>query len=215
MIARDPPEAPGKWLSSSDFSDACDHLGIDAARTGCLRGMWRACPPVAGRLRTIRLEPATSGSPLEAVLELLAEAKDMILLVDLAGRSDCQGWGEVLATAARAFGVRGALVNGGVRDLAELERLAFPTYARSVFPGSMAGRLALAGVDETVHLEGAAVDAGDFVVADGDGLVAFAPADRDRVVSLAAARRADEREALAAVARGADPRSVFGRPEPT
>ncbi len=202
-----------EWPSSSDVSDACDELAIDAARTGSLTALWPGCPPVAGRLRTVRLEPATAASPLVEIIELLAGAENMLVLVDLAGRTDCQGWGEVLATVARSFGVRGALVNGGIRDVDELQRLVFPTYARSVFPGSAAGRLAVAAVDESVDVDGAVIDAGDFVVADGNGLVAFPFEQRRRVLHVAEARRAAERDALKAVIEGADPREIFGKGE--
>src|SRR5215212_6999625 len=96
---------------SSDLSDACDRLGIEAVRTGALRPLWPECPALSGRLTTVSLRPGP-GRPLTELLDVLAGASDRLVLVDLAGRADVQCWGTVLATAARHFGVLGALVNG-------------------------------------------------------------------------------------------------------
>src|SRR5437764_10877136 len=95
-------------VGSCDMSDACDRLSIAAGRTGVLRPLWPECPALSGRLATVRLEPG-AGTPLLALLEVLAAARGRVVLVDLQGRVDVQCWGTVLATAARQYGVRGAL----------------------------------------------------------------------------------------------------------
>src|SRR5262245_55762716 len=120
-------------VGSSDVSDACDLRGIEAFRTGSMRPLWAECPPLAGRVRTIRLERGDD-TPLPDLLEVLAGASGHLVLVDLRGRIDVQCWGTVLATAARYFGVPGALVNGAVRDVEGLRELGFATYARGVYP---------------------------------------------------------------------------------
>ena len=163
-------------VGSCDISDACDRLGIDAVRTGALRPLWPECPPLCGRLTTVRLEPG-GGTPLGELLGVLAEARERLVLVDLGGRVDVQCWGTVLATAARHFGVRGALVNGAARDVEGLRELGFATYARGVYPGAMRGRLEVAAVDEPVDLDGRVVESGSTAAADASGIV-FLPGDR-------------------------------------
>jgi 4-hydroxy-4-methyl-2-oxoglutarate aldolase len=200
--------------TSCDVSDACDELDVAAVRSGALMPVWQGFPPVAGRLRTVRLEPSEgASSPLSGLLEVLADAADALVLVDLGGRRHCQCWGSVLATAARRFRVRGALVNGAVRDVDELRALAFPTFACGVYPGSMRGRLRLAAVDAPVELDGQRVEAGRFAVADSSGLIVFESAQAERVLAAADARRDRERLQLDAVESGRDPRTVFLRPE--
>jgi 4-hydroxy-4-methyl-2-oxoglutarate aldolase len=191
-------------------SDACDELGIDAARTGSLRPLWPECPAVAGLLTTVRLEPAPpAAEPLPELLEVLAAARSRLVLIDLGGSTDRQCWGSVLATAALYFGVAGALVNGAVRDVDDVRRLGFPTYAQGVYPVTIRGRLRVAAVDEPVDLAGAVVEPGCFAVVDSSGAV-FLPADRrDDVLELARRRGAEELEQLRAVQAGADPRTVF------
>jgi len=194
---------------SCDVSDACDQLAVGAVRTGALRPLWPECPPLSGRLTTVRLEPA-AGTPLPELLEALADAPDRLVLVDLDGRIDVQCWGTVLATAARYFGVRGALVNGCARDVEGLRELGFATYARGVHPATMRGRLEVVAVGESVDLDGSVVEPDSFAVADASGIV-FLPSDRvDEVLPLAAELRAREEERLRAIAGGADPRSVLG-----
>jgi 4-hydroxy-4-methyl-2-oxoglutarate aldolase len=200
-------------LGSSDVSDACDQRGIEAVRTGSLRPLWADCPGLAGTVRTVRLE-AGDDAPLRDLLELLAGASGDLLLVDLGGRTDAQCWGTVLATAAVYFGVRGALVNGAVRDVEGLRELGFPTYACGVYPARSRGRLGLAAAGEPVKLDGGIVESGSFAIADADGAVFLPAASESDVLSLAADLRAVEEEQLRAVREGADPRVVFApRPE--
>jgi 4-hydroxy-4-methyl-2-oxoglutarate aldolase len=200
-------------FDSCDASDACDRLSVEGvARTGALRPIWEDCPQLFGRIVTVRLEPG-SDSPLADLLEALAGAAGSLVLVDLGGRVDVQCWGTVLATSARHFGVRGALVNGAVRDVDGLRALGFPTYARSVHPATMRGRLRLAAVGEPVELDGAVVESGSFAVADRSGTV-FLPFERaEEVLALAAELRAGEQAQVDAVSAGADPRSIFLRPD--
>lgn len=198
-------------VGTCDVSDACDQLGVEAVRTGVLRPVWAECAPVAGEVRTVRLE-AAADTPLPELLEVLAGATGELLLVDLRGRLDVQCWGAVLATAAWHFGVLGALVNGAVRDVEALRELGLPTYARGVHPARVRGRLGLAAVDEPVELDGGIVESGTFAVADASG-AAFVPDSRaGEVMALASKLRAHEEKQLQAVREGADPRVVFGPP---
>jgi 4-hydroxy-4-methyl-2-oxoglutarate aldolase len=200
-------------VGSSDVSDASDELGVEAVRTGSMRPLWPACPPLAGRVRTVRLDNGT-GTSLPELLEVLAGAADQLVLVDLGGRLDVQCWGTVLATAARRFGVRGALVNGAARDVEGLRELGFATYAAGVYPARMRGRLELTAVDQPVELDGGIVESGSFAVADASGAV-FLPGSRAvDVLALAADLRIEEEQRLQAVRDGGDPRLVFvSRPQ--
>nr|WP_246852310.1 4-carboxy-4-hydroxy-2-oxoadipate aldolase/oxaloacetate decarboxylase [Patulibacter sp. SYSU D01012] len=99
--------------------------------------------------------------------------------------------GDVLAVAAQARGVAGAVVDGGVRDLREIDELGFGLWARHV---AMAGatKRTPGAVGEPVVCGGVLVRRGDWVVADEDG-VAVVPRD-DVPAVLDAARRRQEAE---------------------
>lgn len=201
-----PPE-----VGSCDVSDACDRLGVEAVRSGVLRPVWPGCPLISGRLTTVRLERSDGApSPLAGLLEVLDAAAGALVLVDLGGREDVQCWGSVLATAAARAGVRGALVNGAVRDVDGLEALGFATFASGVYPGAMRGRLRLAAVDEPVAIDGQTVPAGAVAVADASGVVVVPAEPFAAVAETAFALRAREQERLDALGAGGDVRSLLG-----
>ncbi len=208
-MAEDRPgdAAPG----SCDVSDACDELGVRAVRTGVLRPVWHGCPAVLAPVVTVTLEPVSRApTPLAELLDVLAGARGCVVLVDLGGRVDVQCWGLVLATAARRFGVEGALVDGAVRDVDGLRDLRFPCFARGTHPAGMRGRLRLVSAGEPVDVDGAAVAPGSVAVADASGIVFVPPERRAEVLALAADRCSRERRLLQAIEGGGDPRAVLG-----
>jgi len=160
--------------ASSDISDACDDLGIPATRTGSLRPAWLGCPPLFGRVRTLTLASDPAGDPLPDMLAALtAIPAGDVAFIDIEGRSDAQCWGGRTAEAARRAGVSGAIVNGAVRDTAELRSLAYPTFALGTYPGRAKGRLKYCGSDRDVVLGTQIVRSGSAAVADDDGVVFF------------------------------------------
>jgi 4-hydroxy-4-methyl-2-oxoglutarate aldolase len=200
----------GGGPGSCDVSDACDALGIDVTRTGALLPMWPGCAAVSGSLATVRLERATgAASPLPELIDLLASARGAIVFVDLGGRVDVQCWGTVLASAARSFGVRGALVNGAARDVEGLQQLGLPTYARGVYPGAMSGRLRVAAVGEPVEIDSDLALPSSLAVIDASGAVFVPEARAQEVIAHATERQAREQDLLDAIAKGADPREVL------
>src|SRR2546423_14453663 len=114
-------------VGSSDVSDACDELGVEAVRTGLLRPMWPECAPLAGRVRAVRLDDGAD-TPLPELLEVLAGAGDQLVLVDLGRRLDVQCWGAGLGAAARSFRAPGALIHGAPPDPEGLREPRLPTY---------------------------------------------------------------------------------------
>jgi regulator of RNase E activity RraA len=201
-------------LTAAGVSDACDELGIPAVRTGALRPAWPGCPALAGPVATLTMRPAEDSpraDPLPDILRAMAGLAGRLVLVDLDGRTDMQCWGGVLTACAQRWGIPGAVINGAVRDTAEIAGRGFPVFARSVHPARIRGRLRLAASGADVMVDGAVVHSGDIVIADGDGAVFLPSADFARARRLAARRAADERELLSRLAAGDDPRDLLGR----
>lgn len=160
--------------------------GRDCALDPALRPVWKGAR-LAGRALPVRCHPADNLA-LHRALEHALPGD--VLVVDGGGEL-CGYWGEVLAVAAQQRGVAGLVIDGGVRDTVELERLAFPAFSRGVcvrrtgkfWPGSVGEPLTVAGVP---------VARGDAVIADADGITVLPP---DTVpAALHASRRRVETE---------------------
>lgn len=100
-----------------------------------------------------------------------------------------------MTTGAVVNGLEGAVLDGGVRDVEEIERdFGFPVFARNVTPATTVGRFKTVSANEPVVVGGVTVNPGDLIVGDRDGVVVV-PADMvDEVLKLALDIEERERE---------------------
>ncbi|HEY3542678.1 MAG TPA: 4-carboxy-4-hydroxy-2-oxoadipate aldolase/oxaloacetate decarboxylase [Gaiellaceae bacterium] len=110
-------------------------------------------------------------------------------------------FGELLATAVQRRGVRGLVIEAGVRDVAELERMRFPAWSKHVSAlGTVKERLGTVNVP--VEIAGQHVEAGDIVVADDDGVVIVQRERAAEVLGACGERDAKEARSRARYAVG-------------
>lgn len=122
---------------------------------------------------------------------LVARAIDMaqpgdVLVVNAQGALTSAVVGELLSMECRRRGVRGAVVDGAVRDLDVLGTLRFPVFARGVCAAGPT-KEGSGEIGYPVAVGGVVAAAGDIVVADGDGVVIVPAGDAGAVLERAAA----------------------------
>jgi regulator of RNase E activity RraA len=201
-------------LYTAVVSDALDELGVrHQAMREYLRPVHAQCK-FAGWARTI------SCSDIYHILadpySMEIEAVDSLLPGEVAvvgtGRSTRNApWGELLSTAARSRGARGAVVDGLVRDIHKIEELEFPVFASGIKPVDSMGRGIVTAYNVPVECGEVIVQPGDFVFADFDGVVVTPKAIVKEVMDLAADKVRRENKSREELMRGAYLRDVFAK----
>ena len=117
--------------------------------------------------------------------------------------------GELLSTAAKVRGARGAVIDGLIRDVRKIEALEFPVHAAGIKPVDSMGRGIVTGYNIPVECGEVLVNPGDFVFADRDGVIVVPRACVQEVAQLALKQGEPRRQlALRAVGRGLSPRRL-------
>jgi 4-hydroxy-4-methyl-2-oxoglutarate aldolase len=161
-------------------------------RATALTGFAAAWPEAraSGPALTVRGAPDDNLALHRAIDEVGAGE---VIVVDAGGSPRTGLCGDLLALAAQRRGAAGLVVNGCVRDLLGIGRLGFPVFHRGTSPVA-AGKQVPGELRVPLALDGVAVQPGDLVVADVDGIVVVPAREADGVLADAEALIAKEEE---------------------
>lgn len=126
-------------------------------------------------------------------IQALDEAPAGSVLVEvLEDGLDTAGVGNLMATTAKVRGLAGMVIDGGARDVEELEQIGFPVWSRSQTPATSVGRYVPVARNVPVMCGGVLVRPGDWIVADKTGVVVVPREALAQVLKLL--RQYDEKE---------------------
>ena len=134
-----------------------------------------------------------------------------VIVVDARGHLDTAVWGGILTYAAKHVGVAGVVVDGSVRDVAELRESGLAVYARGAIPSGPHKGWG-GSVNVPIQCGGVAVDPGDLIVADDDGVVVVARRQMDGLLERCRARVAKEKTILERIDAGVTTVELQGLP---
>jgi regulator of RNase E activity RraA len=142
----------------------------------------------AGFAVTVLLKKEATHDPgaLNGMLAAIDQgAPNSVYVMVVEDGADIAGMGGLMGTAMAARNFSGAVIDGGVRDVAYLQKIGFPVFAQGVVPSTSISHYRFAGANIPVVCDGVSVSPADIVVADADGVAVVPRAEASQVLALA------------------------------
>jgi regulator of RNase E activity RraA len=176
-----------RHVEVASVSDAMEQiLGKKLYMTHRMRPIFRS--KFAGFALTVHLKKEENDDPaaLNGMLSAIDEGpRNSVYVMQVDEGADIAGMGGLMGTAMYARNFSGAVIDGGVRDVAYLEKIGFPVFATGIVPSTSVHHYRFAGANIPIQCDGVTVRPGDIVVADADGVAVVPREAAEKVLALA------------------------------
>ena len=172
-----------------------------AGRRGALNGRIAPLAPsmrFAGPAITVEVRP---GDNLMIHAALAIAKPGDVIVVDGKGDLSSALMGEIMSQQCVALGIAGVVIDGAVRDCEAIRELGFPMYAAGLNPNGPT-KFVPGRINWPISCGGVAINPGDLLVGDADGVVAIEREKAESLLDLAARKVAEERARIADIVAG-------------
>jgi len=196
-------------LSQCHSAVICDVLDRLDRRAQCMAPHVRpllASMRVWGEAVTARFEAVDHlpEHPFELEMALTDSLREgQVLVSQCDGGQPAAAWGGLLTAAAKSRGAHGVVTDGAVRDYAEITEQRFPTFCAGLTPYDSLGRMDVGAINVAIRCAGVAVQPGDLVFGDADGVVVVPAEIAERVIALAVEKMSAEAAVRSRLRNGA------------
>ncbi|MEL7406891.1 MAG: RraA family protein, partial [Cyanobacteria bacterium J06558_2] len=157
-----------------------DGLGREQFMDVGIKAVWQPIPRIAGQAYTVKCHP---GDNLMLHAAIYRAAPGSIIVVE-SGTLDYAVSGGNVCAIAQKRGVAGLIVDGVIRDLAEVRESQFPVFARGIMP-KPGIKQTLGTLNQSINCGGVRVNPGDIIIADEEGIAVVPHLEQEQVYEIA------------------------------
>lgn len=201
-------------LYTCAVSDAIDELGLPPGFLDAgLRPIWPGARMV-GFAGMFQMVPSDAPLDRDVIAKLGTYLGDMpkfpVLCVGMSGKMIAGGLGQSTSRILQGFGFQGGLVDGPVRDVAQVTAIQFPLFARGIICSSIRGRMVVDfdSVNQPLTIGGREIEQGDLIFGDVNGVVVVKQAHVTAVLEKAQEMIATDKWWFEQLEQGREPSDI-------
>ncbi len=166
---------------------------------------------IVGRALPVQIADAwgKQQSPFGRMTEALDSIKPFDIYVATGGSMNCAAWGEIMTATAKVRGGAGAIIDGFHRDTPRVLEQDWPVFSRGRYAQDAGVRAKVADFGCPIEIGGVAIQPGDLMVGDLDGVIVVPRKVEDEVIRLAVEKATGEKVVRKAIEAGMSSTEAF------